>query len=145
MHFCFLFFYLVFFHGCSKFTGHISLTPLCHFHPFHRDLDISWAITAESSPLHIASSPTLTKNLLFLSPSHYPRIYAPLRPLLLPFVSQKYEGTVTNCVILFFLPGVLILIVENKKKKHSFLQCINFANLSSIINYCEIAKPENSG
>ena len=34
----------------------ISLTPHYHFHPFH----IYWAITAESSPLHIASSRTGT-------------------------------------------------------------------------------------
>ena len=30
----------------------ISLTPHYHFHPLHRQLDISRAITAESSPLH---------------------------------------------------------------------------------------------
>ena len=36
------------------------LTPLYHFHPLHRYLDISRAITAESSPLHIASSQTQT-------------------------------------------------------------------------------------
>ena len=40
----------------------ISLTPHCHFHPVHRHLDISWAITAESSPLHIASSRTGNSN-----------------------------------------------------------------------------------
>ena len=33
----------------------ISLIPFFHFHPLHRHLDISRAITAESSPLHIAS------------------------------------------------------------------------------------------
>ena len=49
----------VFFHEHSRFTGHqgkgegIYLTPLYHFHPLHRHLDISRAITAESSPLHI--------------------------------------------------------------------------------------------
>ena len=42
----------VFFHEHSRFTGQqgkgegISLTPLYHFHPLHRHLDISWAITA---------------------------------------------------------------------------------------------------
>ena len=36
-------------------AGVISLTPLYHFYPLHRHLDISQAITAESSPLHIAS------------------------------------------------------------------------------------------
>ena len=30
----------------------ISLTLHYHIHPLHRHLDISWAITAESSPLH---------------------------------------------------------------------------------------------
>ena len=34
----------------------ISFTPLYHFQPLLRHLDISQAITAESSPLHIASS-----------------------------------------------------------------------------------------
>ena len=48
----------VFFHVHSRFTGQqgkgeaLCLTPLYHFHPFHRHLDISRAITAENSPLH---------------------------------------------------------------------------------------------
>ena len=33
----------------------VSLTTLYHFHPLHRNLDINRTITAESSPLHIAS------------------------------------------------------------------------------------------
>ena len=63
----------VFSHEHSRFTRQqgkgeaISLSPLYHFHPLHRHLDISWAITAESSPLHIASSQTRTGNLWFLS------------------------------------------------------------------------------
>ena len=40
-----------------------------HFHPLHRHLDISRAITAESSPLHIASSRTRTGNFWFPSAS----------------------------------------------------------------------------
>ena len=61
----------VFFHENSWFTGHqgkeksFCLTPLYHFHPLYRHLEISWAITAESSPLDIASSWTVTKNLWF--------------------------------------------------------------------------------
>ena len=51
----------------------ISFTPHCHFHPLHRHLDISRAITAESSPLHIASSRTRTGNLWFPSVSFYKR------------------------------------------------------------------------
>ena len=53
-----------FFHNYSQITGlqgkgeGISLTPHYHFHPLHRHLDISWAITAESSLLHIGSSQT---------------------------------------------------------------------------------------
>ena len=48
------FFYLGFFQEHSRFTGQqgkgegIYLTPLYHFHPLHRHLDISRAITAES-------------------------------------------------------------------------------------------------
>ena len=60
----------VFFHEHSRFTGQkgkgqvISLSPLYYFHPLHRHLDISRAITADSSPLYIASSRTQTGNLL---------------------------------------------------------------------------------
>ena len=43
----------------------ISLTPLYHFHPLYRHLHISWVITAQSSPLHIASSQARPKNLWF--------------------------------------------------------------------------------
>ena len=56
----------VFFHEHSGITGlqgkgdGISLTSHYHFHPFHRHLNISWVITAESSPLRIASSQTRT-------------------------------------------------------------------------------------
>ena len=58
----FLFLFIYFFHGHSRFTGQqekdevTSLTPLYHFHPLPRHLDISRAITAASSPPHIASS-----------------------------------------------------------------------------------------
>ena len=62
----------VFFHEHSPTTGlqgkgeGISLVPHPlhrHFHPLHRHIDISRAITAENSPLHIASSRTWTGNL----------------------------------------------------------------------------------
>ena len=65
----------VFFHEHSRSTGQqgkgegIYLTPLYHFHPLHGHLDISRAITAESSPLHIAGSQTRTGNLWFPSAS----------------------------------------------------------------------------
>ena len=65
----------VFFHNHSRITGlqekgeGISLTPHYHFHPFHRHLDISRVITAESSPLHVGSSRTRTGNLWFPSAS----------------------------------------------------------------------------
>ena len=61
----------VFFHEHSRITGlqgkgeGISLTPHYHFHPLHRHLDISRAITAGSSLLQIASSRTRTGNLWF--------------------------------------------------------------------------------
>ena len=69
----FLYIYFFYLGFCSRtFTNHrtagegegISLTPHYHFHPLHRHLDISRAITAESSPLHIASNRTRTRNLI---------------------------------------------------------------------------------
>ena len=65
----------VLFHEHSRITGlqgkreGISLTPHYHFHPLHRHLDISRAIAGESSPLHITSSWTQTRNLWFSSAS----------------------------------------------------------------------------
>ena len=62
----FFFSILVFLHEHSRFTGQqgkgeaISLSPLYHFHPLHRHLDISRATVAESSPLQIGSSRTRT-------------------------------------------------------------------------------------
>ena len=63
----------VFFHEHSQITGlqgkgeGTSVTPHDHFHPLHIHLNISQAITAKGSPLHIASSLTPTGNLWFLS------------------------------------------------------------------------------
>ena len=64
-----------FFHEHSRFTGQqgkgeaTSLIPLYHFHPLHRHLNISRLITAESSPLHLASKRTLTGNIWYPSAS----------------------------------------------------------------------------
>ena len=75
-----LFFIWAFFHKHSPFTGQqgkgqgISLSPLYHFYPLHRHLDISGAINAESSPLHIACSRIRTGNLWFPNTSRYPLI-----------------------------------------------------------------------
>ena len=65
----------VFFHNHSWIRGvqmkgeGISLSPHYHFHLLYRHLDISRAITGESSPLHIVSSRTRTGNLWFPSAS----------------------------------------------------------------------------
>ena len=73
--FCFFFSIWVFFHEHSQFTRHqgkgevISLTPLYHFHPLYRHLEVSRAIAAESSPLHVARSWTRTENPWFSSAS----------------------------------------------------------------------------
>ena len=64
-----------FFYEHLRFAGQpwkgegVSLTPLCHFHPLCRHLDISWAIATESSPLHIASSRTEPGTFSFLNDS----------------------------------------------------------------------------
>ena len=71
----FLFFFFVCFFFLFSFTNihesqglqgkreGVSLTSHYHFYPLHRHLDISRVITAESSPLHIASSRARTGNL----------------------------------------------------------------------------------
>ena len=65
-HFFLIFSIWVFFHDHSRITRlqgkgeGISFTPHYHFHPLYRHLDSSQTITAESSPLHIASSWTRT-------------------------------------------------------------------------------------
>ena len=79
----------VFFHEHSRITGlqgkgeGISLTPHYHFHPLHGHLDFIQSITAESSPLHIASSRTRNGNLWF--PSASQKIYIIRRSTLCAF------------------------------------------------------------
>ena len=134
MHFCFLCFYLVSFHEHSRFTGEqgkgevITLIPLCHFHPLHRQLDNSRAITTEPLVSERKSSTTKLRAIT---------------PFIVVFRLLKYEDTVTKCVILFLSSGVLILILKNKKKTVFFNVLIS-PILSSIIKYCEIEKPENT-
>ena len=54
-----VFFIWVFFHAHSRFTGQqgkgegIYLTPLYHFHPLHRHLDINRAIIAKRVPVSV--------------------------------------------------------------------------------------------
>ena len=66
-----VFFTWVFFHEHSRFTGQhgkgegIYLTPLYHFRLLHGHLDISRAIAARSSRLHIATSRTRTETFRF--------------------------------------------------------------------------------
>ena len=86
----------VFFHKHSRFTGKqgkgegIYLTPLYHFHPLHRHLDISRAITAESSPLHIADSRTRTgKPLVSERKSLTTKLFKSVRMKNKSFVGKK--------------------------------------------------------
>ena len=64
------------FHRAAGNGEGIYLTPLYHFHPLHRHLDISRAIIAERSPLLKASSRTQTGNLWFPSASCWPLSFA---------------------------------------------------------------------
>ena len=63
----------IFFNEYSQFTAQqakgeaISLTPPYHFRQLHGHLEVSRAIAAESSPLHIASSWIRTENFWFPS------------------------------------------------------------------------------
>ena len=74
---------------CRGKGGGISLALHYYFHPHHRHLDISRAITAEGSPLHIDSSQTQTKNRWFLSGSCERLGYTPLNIYILPLQTEK--------------------------------------------------------
>ena len=75
----------LFFHEHSRITElqgkgeGIFLTPHYHFHSLHRHLDISRTITAESSPLRIASSRARAGDLWFPSASRLPLSYTPFK------------------------------------------------------------------
>ena len=71
----FLFFFYLFFLS-RPFTNH-RITPHYHFHPLHRHLDISRAIAAKNSPLHIGSK--------FPSASCYTKVPNKRGPLLIFF------------------------------------------------------------
>ena len=51
---------------CYLFNSSLLLSP------FHRQLDTSWAITARSSFLHVASRQIRNRNFCFSEPSRYP-------------------------------------------------------------------------
>ena len=100
--FFFFFSMWVFFHEHSRFTGQqgkgegIYLTPLYHFHPLHRHLDISWAITAEGSPLHIAGSRTRTRNLWFPGASRCCYLFMSSSVILVHDFLVHMKGYATN-------------------------------------------------
>ena len=64
--------YWLFFHEHSRFAGQhkkregIFLTSHYNFHPFHRHLDISRAITVESLPLHTQLAAGLRPGILYI-------------------------------------------------------------------------------
>ena len=98
----------VFFHDHSRITGlqgkeeGISLTLHYHFHPLHRYLHISRAITAESSPLHIGSSQTQTGNLWFPSASRSPLNYSPFFYKHLLWLRLTFHTYQVQVELLFF-------------------------------------------
>ena len=121
----YLFFIWVLFHKYSRITGlhgkgkGISLTPHYHFHPLHKHLDISRAITAESSPPYIAGSPTRNGNLWFLSASREPLSYAPSKLCALCSKAMR-----------------LVLKVNNKDKRRQWHRSgvfiVNFEHISHL-------------
>ena len=59
----------------NREKGNAFLTSLYHFHSLHRQLDISLAITAAYSPLHIASCRIRTGNIWFPRASRWTLSY----------------------------------------------------------------------
>ena len=105
---CLFFSIWVFFHEHSRFTwwqgwGMVSVLTLPSSLPLppasQTLLDFSWAVTAESSPLHIAISQTWTRNLWFPSASCKPLSYALTTHLLFlqnwdVFIQLKFIETI---------------------------------------------------
>ena len=91
---------LVTFHEHSQSSGQqeqekaISSTPLCHFHTFHRHLDIIRVITLDRSLLYIASSRTQTGNLWVPRASRQPPTTGPCALLIF-----KYSFLTFYCII----------------------------------------------
>ena len=81
LHILFFFFYRRFLsrpvtnHMTAGEGGSISVAPHHYFHPLHRHLDISGAITTENSPLHTESSWTEPRDLWFPSANSKPLSY----------------------------------------------------------------------
>ena len=117
----------VFFHEHSLFTEQqgkgeaISLIPLYHFYPLHRHLDISRAITAESSSLQISTNRTRTGSLWFKSESREPLSYAPSNENWEEFnlywkFMWTYENNDNNKKNLPHLPINKIILIETTLK-----------------------------
>ena len=78
---------------CLSFYYYFSIwrpyqTPFYQFRPLHKHVEISRAVTAESSPLHIASDWNRTGNPCFLSARHYALSYAKLLFIFTSFCLQ---------------------------------------------------------
>ena len=61
----------------SRGRGRPFFVPLYHFHPLHKHWHVSWTITTENSPLHIANGRTRTGNLWFPIVNREPLSYSP--------------------------------------------------------------------
>ena len=88
----------VFFQEHSRFTGQqgkgeaFCLTPLYHFHPIHRHLDINQEIAAERSPLHIASSRTRSGNVLISGRKSLPSVsYTTMKIETIIIINNQHE------------------------------------------------------
>ena len=79
----------------------VLLTPLYHFNPLQGHLNICRAITAESSPLHIASSRTRTGNLWFWSASCWPLSYVPFLGVPGAWYVNSFAFSVLICFMSF--------------------------------------------
>ena len=116
---------LVFFHEHSRITGlqakgeSISLTPHYHFHRLHRHFDISRAITAESSSLHIASSRSRTENW-FPSASLWLRVLQnySIMKIILPYVVYRASHDFQN---------------SNYYKLRDVTTLVNFLNIYHVV------------
>ena len=104
----------VFFQERSQFTEQQGKeeAPVYRLHPLHRHLDISWAITVENSPLHIASSRTLTGNLWFPSASRWPLSYVSFWGSVFFFITSDFFVKFLSWFIFFLFLSVIQVVAS---------------------------------
>ena len=111
------------------------LTTLYKLHLLHRNVDISWAIAADSSPMHIASDRIRAGKAWFWCASHKPLSYVPFPSIECSKFTGDYFDVLdwflmvspylTNCLLP--TPFLYLKLLGRKKVTKFILEIINYS------------------